>query len=134
MLFGLLGLLPMKASTRNALTEEDQAAAATRRDRLNDLQSAVAIRTDRSLFGLQLVHAGRTAAGRKCFSEQYELALAYSKRVRELNFHGGPNPRSTAKSAARRGNYGASIYLFKLSKQLDISTPWYAPDELDGHC
>jgi hypothetical protein len=32
---------------------------------------------------------------------------------------------------ARR--YGVQVYMIKLSKQPDTSTPWYAPDELDGH-
>ena len=30
--------------------------------------------------------------------------------------------------------YRAQVYMIKLSQQPDTSLPWYAPDELDGHC
>jgi hypothetical protein len=42
-------------------------------------------------------------------------------------------PSLSCAECKKAGRYGASVYMIKLSKQPDTSTPWYARDELDGH-
>jgi len=40
----------------------------------------------------------------------------------------------TCEECRKTGRYGVQVYMIKLSREPDTSTPWYAPDELDGHC
>ena len=43
-------------------------------------------------------------------------------------------PSLSCDECRKAKRYGAQVYMIKLSREPDTSTPWYARDELDGHC
>lgn len=43
-------------------------------------------------------------------------------------------PSLICEACRKARRYGVHVNMIKLSKQPDTSTPWYARDELDGHC